>query len=1012
VLKFKLASFYLILLVLFGNPGHALAQDRTIVKQRRITKEQGLLSNNVLALKQDPLGTYWIASDLGLQTFDGFRMKTIVHDKLPANTSVIALGILGNYLFYLQGIDNYFLESNTQLYLMDWRTLEHLDPVDVLGKSIAGLSVHSLHHFGPDKIHLQCDNLKVYEINDQLEMRLLSNIEEQSIPAKTGFFFKDLSLFTTGSSPEVDSITFCYKSGRNCRTLHKKTLQASKQISSFYLKDGQPHLIYPSTLNAKDTQQLAEAEISEIPLALSIDNEFIHDLHAKTSYLFTPKSLYEIQGEKLHKLIDNVEYSLNENDITKIFLDQWGNHVLLLNGRGLLMLQFNKRYFKPIHHDQADIEEVPTSKQTRAIHYDGKELLTFQWKNVLISDLEGNITKQSSLKGNQTLLDFLRLGDRSFMGHNELYELDPNTLQSKTLLNLEDQIIWDINALDQNTLLLSGSTLLMTYDLRKEGKVKVLYDKTSKGPITGMIYKTLVVGDSIWLGSDQGLFTIPLHAKSTTPLTPHIQGQVIYDLHLDPEGILWMATKKEGFQAYDIHKGQTIPSLQDKKFSIKTIFSILPDHKGNLWLGTEAGLLRYNRSDERLTLYNMDDGLRFVEFNRLSAFNYKDSILFMGGRNGLVWFHPDSINATQAIERKLHFRGARARRVGQTDFETLLYFNSDQVSLEMGSEYEELVIDFFSENYLFDPIAFEYRMQPKDPWTPLTHPQIVLKKPEYGNYALEIRGYDKAGNRLESGLSMSLRVEKPWYLKWYSVALGLLLFFSGISLFLKIRTQYLQREQERLNDLIESKTKELQSSLKNKEVLLSELAHRVKNNLTLISSLLELQKNASQNEAVINILESNQKRLRSMSLVHDNLNVDQKLDSVNFNTYLRQLITEFKQMISGKSIDIELNVYRHNLTLEMGRALNLSLILNEWLTNSIKHSKIPDKPLKILIFVEILDDKTFHLQYEDTGKIFKFNQVKDSSLGLTIVDLLAKQVNAKLTFDNEWGNRYDLYFDL
>jgi two-component sensor histidine kinase len=1014
VIKFNLASLFLVLIALMGDPITILGQESFIVNRKRITKEQGLLSNNVLALQQDPLGIYWIATDLGLQTYDGFRMKTIVHDKLPANTSVIALGILGNYLFYLQGLDNYFLESNARLYLLDWRTMEHLDPADVLGKSFERLSVHNLHHYGPDKIHLHCDNLKVYQINDQLEIQQLSNLEDKKLPLNSGYYYKDLSLYRADSSAQADSIIVCYKSGINCKSFHKTTLQGGKNHSIFYFKDRNPQLTNPPARLCTYPERITEKDIGEISHALCMGNEFIHDLHTRTSYLYSQKSLYQIKGDKLHKLLDNADYSLKENDITKIFLDKWGNHILILNGRGLLLIKSNKRQFTPLHYEQQDLEDIPTSKQTRAIHYDGKELLTFQWKNMLISDLEGKIIRQTFRKEGQTLLDFFRLGDRSFMGHHELYELNTKTLQTKTLLSLEDHIIWDINALNDTTLLLAGTKFLMTYDLKEEGKIQILYENTSRGPITGMIYKTLVQGDSIWLASDQGLFSIPFHAKYPLVLTPHIQGQVIYDLHMDTQGILWLATKKEGLQGYDPQKRELLPSPQDKKFSIKTIFSILPDHKGNLWLGTEAGLLRYNKEEGRLALFDMDQGLPFDEFNRLSTFNYKDSILFMGGRNGLIWFFPDSIQAmlSNQTDHPIHLRAARARQFGQTDFETLLHPTSDQVSLVMGSEYEELVLDFFSENYLFNPVSFEYRMQPNDPWIPLPHPQIVLKKPDYGRYALEIRGFDKAGNLLPTKLSMSLLVDKPWYLKWYALTMGALLFFLGISLFLKIRTQYLQREQERLNDLIESKTRELQSSLKNKEVLLSELAHRVKNNLTLISSLLELQKNASQNEAVINILESNQKRLRSMSLVHDNLNVDQKLDSVNFNTYLRQLITEFNQMISGKSISIELNVYRHNLTLETGRALNLSLILNEWLTNSIKHSKIDGKPLKILVFVEIIEGKTFHLQYEDTGKIFKFNQVKDSSLGLTIVNLLAKQVNAKLTFGNEWGNRYDLYFDL
>jgi two-component sensor histidine kinase len=1005
----------LFLIFLSSNGFSTLAQDSFWVNSKRLTTTQGLISNNVLAIQQDPSGIYWIATDLGLQTFDGYRFTTITHELLTANTPVISLTIMGNYLFFLQGLDSYYIESSGKLYIMDWRTQQIVDTKEVLGESLGDGIIHCLNLFGPDRMLIHGEKLQIFEVNQDLQVKQISNSNALHIPEDFEYYYKGLILYPGSSSAVSDSLIVCSREGNFCVVFHKNDMISLASPSKMYFSEGIPNLLPLSIDTCVYIDVLPSVGEDEFTRPLCQNSEIIHNFNKKKSYLFTKKFLYGLEGGKAKKIIANVDFSLKENDITHIFEDHWGNLILSLNGRGLLFMEFKPNPFNALLHEEGVEEEIPTSKQVRAMHYDGKELITFQWRNIMVSDLQGNVLRKHIKKYGQVFLDLFPFNDRYFMAHHGLYELDNKTLQINTLLELEDHIIWDVNSWDEQTLLLSGTRYLMTYNIEKQGEVNVLYEAEEHSPIKGMIYKTLIIDNTVWLGSDQGLFKFSKDYTQPLQLECILGNTVIYDLYLDDQKILWIATKKQGLIGYDTVSKQTINPDDYRIFLFKTIFSILPDNKGNLWLGTDRGLLRFNTKDRKTVFFSKKDGLPFEEFNRLSTFNYKDSILFMGGKNGLIWFASNTLE--KVIQNKkhnqLHFKSAKARKSGETAFNKIALLSNNESSIVLPSTYGDLAIEFFTDNYLFEPVNFEYRMHHKDPWKFLSKPEFILYKPDYGSYTIEIRGYDDGGNLIDSTLTLSLTILKPWYLRWYSLLFWLFLFLAAVNLFLNFRTQYLQKEQEQLNQVIHSKTKELQSSLRNKEILLSELTHRVKNNLSLISGLLELQKNASTNEEVIAILDSNQKRLRSMSLVHDNLNIDQKLDSVNFNTYLRHLIQEYNQFISGKSISIELNVYRHNLTLEMGKALNLSLILNEWLTNSIKHSKINGKPLRILIFVEVLEGKTFHMQYEDTGKVFKFKDKREAaSLGLTIVDLLAKQVNAKLDYSNEWGNRYDLYFDL
>jgi two-component sensor histidine kinase len=200
-------------------------------------------------------------------------------------------------------------------------------------------------------------------------------------------------------------------------------------------------------------------------------------------------------------------------------------------------------------------------------------------------------------------------------------------------------------------------------------------------------------------------------------------------------------------------------------------------------------------------------------------------------------------------------------------------------------------------------------------------------------------------------------------------------------------------------------------SLKEKEQLLKEVHHRVKNNLQIISSLLNLQSEHSQDEKFLIMIRESKNRISSMALIHEMLYTSKDFSQVNINAY----ITKLSQSIYQSFYMAESNVlfeYAIDTTLsfEIDRMIPIGLILNEIISNSLKYA-FPDK--QGLISIEFFKaGETYTLIVKDNGIGVPGNfDVKTSkSLGIQLIHMLSEQLDGSLVFGNDKGTRYQLCF--
>ncbi|MFS4467423.1 sensor histidine kinase [Maribacter sp. 2210JD10-5] len=213
------------------------------------------------------------------------------------------------------------------------------------------------------------------------------------------------------------------------------------------------------------------------------------------------------------------------------------------------------------------------------------------------------------------------------------------------------------------------------------------------------------------------------------------------------------------------------------------------------------------------------------------------------------------------------------------------------------------------------------------------------------------------------------------------------------------------------NDLYKSK-KALMSQMEEKETLLKEVHHRVKNNLQTVSSLLSLQSRNIENGKMRTVLKGTQNRVISMAMVHEMLYMRKDIAHIEYHSYVRELSEYLLKSIRGVENDIVLNIDIPDVKLGIDTAIPLGLLINEIVTNSLKYG-MPEQGGEINIVLKKKPDKNFILHIGDNGEGFSddINHTNTKSLGLKLIYNLTRQLKGTIKKDNDKkGTNYIITF--
>lgn len=214
-------------------------------------------------------------------------------------------------------------------------------------------------------------------------------------------------------------------------------------------------------------------------------------------------------------------------------------------------------------------------------------------------------------------------------------------------------------------------------------------------------------------------------------------------------------------------------------------------------------------------------------------------------------------------------------------------------------------------------------------------------------------------------------------------------------------------------DITERKIMEdkIKTSLQEKEMLIRETYHRVKNNLMVISSLLDLQARYIEDIETQNIFRDSQNRARSMALIHEKLYQTTDLKWINFANYIKKLSMELFETYSGQSSIIKINFDLEDHELDTETSIPLGLIVNELISNGLKHA-FPDGRNGTIKIKFYKDGGKYVLIISDNGIGFpeELDYKKSDSLGLRIVNSLVDQIHGEIDMDRTYGTKFTIKF--
>lgn len=212
------------------------------------------------------------------------------------------------------------------------------------------------------------------------------------------------------------------------------------------------------------------------------------------------------------------------------------------------------------------------------------------------------------------------------------------------------------------------------------------------------------------------------------------------------------------------------------------------------------------------------------------------------------------------------------------------------------------------------------------------------------------------------------------------------------------------------NREIAEQKNQIAASLSEKEVLLKEIHHRVKNNLQVVSSLLNLQANSIQDESVLGAVREGQNRVNSMALIHKKLYQTQNLSTIDFQEYLEQLLDHLQDAFGRDAATVAIQA--RDVKLDIDTAVPLGLIINELVSNAYKYAFGAAGKGNLLIELNQTEARSYCLSVQDDGAGLpeNFSWEEADSLGLRLVYLLAQQLKGNLNYSYLHGAQFRLEF--
>lgn len=488
---------------------------------------------------------------------------------------------------------------------------------------------------------------------------------------------------------------------------------------------------------------------------------------------------------------------------------------------------------------------------------------------------------------------------------------------------------------------------------------------------------------------------------------------------------LWISTEV-GLNHFNFSDSSFTRYFKKDGLPSNVISGALQDENGNVWVSTTSGLAKMN-GENKFSRYDQNDGLREEYFIFGSAFKDVNGKLYFGTSREFIHFNPESINYNNNTpipyfdELIVNNESINLRK--RPD---ILNRSLSQVSNITLKPDDYLVNINYDALNLINGHKNKYSVMVKgleDNWRALSSKKsVTLSKLPPGEYTLQLKAVNDENIWSKEEASLGITVLPYWYESiWFRTLLSITIIVV-IGLILKWRFNQIKKINKKLEQLVSNRTEEVLAQkeeiesqneklyFRNEriELLLRELNHRIKNNLQLISSILNLHSRSTENADAKMALTEGKLRMQALSLLHQKLYMTEKYTEVNCKDYIKELLEYLSIAFKSNYSDVKFNLDIDDFKLNLDQAVPLGLILNELITNSLKHSGKDELRIDLTAKKE---KENIRITLKDNGKGISQEQFENSSsFGISIIKSLVDQINGKLSVGCIDGAHFKLEF--
>ncbi len=954
--------------------------------------DEGLSQATINDIIQDKSGFVWIATQDGLNRFDGNHFK---HYKPIKSDST---SISGNYIkkLFQDNLDNIWI-----------------------GTIGSGLCYYNVELEKFYKVILNKSKPHTENISD-ITQDLIGNVWVST--SSSGLYKIDITkkkkvkkiLLSNNSYTTIhidsDNKLWLGDSNGNVHTLHHKIYQKlnvkiTGSVKSFLKKDNQLLIGSDFGLYIYDTKKKV-LNLIKFPSTNNSRIKFVNDIlpnNNNTVWLATGSGLllFNYETKKVLKQINNS--TQNEKGLTSgtvhSLLHLNNKHLLVGTANGLNALDFKNPTFNTISKNSLG-KRILNDNVVFSILKDKNDLWigTSDGGLNLIRNNKSYFFKENEKDAKSISGNVIRaikkdtINNRLWLATTRgLSMLDLNTFSltnpkfkvflhnAKDTNTINEDFIKDIT-LDKNNVLWGATQSMGIFKLEllpgKDVQItRFIHQKNNTNSLVSNFTNCIQISNSnsIWIGTKNGISRLDINQNKTPVFYNYfkvnkkpqtLSNNNIYDILIDEKEKVWIATR-DGLNLF-LGENKFESWQQQDQFPNTIIYSLQNDSDSNLWLGTNDGLVQFNTISKKFKHYSIADGIQSNEFNTHARFKDNNNRIFMGGIGGVTHFYPKK-TGTIDYEKPLYFSELKIKNKVITPKENqhsiLKKSITNTTDLKLNYNQFPFNLKFSSINFQFyKNISYAYKIKEQtNEWNPLSTKDILFLNLSPGSYTLEVNGFSRGEIWKQKPLEIKLIILPPWHKTWWSYLIYTIFMLTLIWLL------HLFNLNRKLAIAEKQKTLEL-DELKSK--MYANISHEFKTPLTLINGLSTLlikeNKNSIDQEKLKGISHSGNQLLNLVNQMLGLITIDTNKARVFYKN--GDIIAFFKKAVSVYE-NVNYKAQEFNFSSNMQELImnfdddKLQKIINNLMSNAIKFT-----PEKGKIYVDVFrENKNLLLKIKDTG---------------------------------------------